>query len=61
LQVVTVCYTVEVSRRSQALNHRGGLVLGVVMGIFFVSASVEGGAVEAKGHSVNLLAISSFY
>lgn len=54
MQVVAIGYAVEVSRRLQALNHRGGLVLRVVAGIFFVSASVEGCSVKAKGHSVNL-------
>jgi hypothetical protein len=52
LQVVTVGYTVEISRRSQALSYYGGLVLGVVTGIFFVSASVESGAVEAEGYII---------
>lgn len=50
MQVVAVGHAIEVGRRSQTLNHRGGLVLSVIESIFFVSASVMGSAVEAEGH-----------
>ena len=55
VEVVAICYAIEVGGGTQTLGRRSGLVAGVVLGGLLVGAGVVGGAVEAEGHGVNLL------
>lgn len=52
--IVAVSHADEVSSSLQTLARGSRLMSGMVAGVFLVGASVEGGAVEAKGHTVNL-------